>query len=72
MIQVYDDPIGSFRVKAYRYRVMTFCFLGIALFLGLYFVILVQKPREKVLAVQVLSTGAATGVAYLEKQHEPV
>ena len=63
--QEYDAQIGLFRLKAYRYRLMTFIFILLSIFLSLYFLQLSEKPREKVIAVQVLNTGVSTGVVRL-------
>ena len=65
--QEYDLPIGALRLKAYRYRIMTFIFLGLAFALALYFLILCEMPRERVFAVQVLNTGFSTGVSQLPR-----
>ena len=63
--QMYDLPIGKWRLKAYQYRVLTFVFLGVGFLLSLYFLLLSQMPREQVFAVQVLNTGFSTGVTEL-------
>jgi hypothetical protein len=63
--QDYDNQIGTWRVKAYRYRSLTFLFMLIAMILSIYFVMLTQEPRGKVMAVQMLHTGVSTGVSSL-------
>ena len=69
--QGYDLPIGTWRIKSYRYRVMTLIFLTVSFLLALYFLMLCEMPREHVFAVQVLNTGFATGVSRLSLSDSP-
>jgi hypothetical protein len=63
--QDYDNQIGIWRLKAYRYRALTFFFMITSLLLSIFFVTLTQQPREKVIAVQILHTGFSTGASIL-------
>ncbi len=64
----YDQPLGRFRMRAYYYRVITLGLLVLALMLSGILIEVLRMPSVKMMGVQILSTGVATGVGQLPLQ----
>lgn len=67
--QEYDLPIGSLRQKAYRYRSLTFVFLGVSVLLAMYFLRLANQPGNHVLAAQISKKGFVSKVVMLQQNY---
>lgn len=67
--QIYDAPIGQYRLIAYRYRVATFILLAFAFLLGLLMISLIEMPRSTVFAAQVIQTGYVKSVGVLDQNY---